>query len=95
VRRIDEAKIKLDPPVASTIFDDQFPQYRRRDWLPEMVRIHEALAPGLLRHPDVASDETRPYLLLLVRLHSNKSPLREASRMLEGIAVLVTQADEA
>lgn len=89
--RIVEAKSRPDAAAATTILEIILPQYTRRGWYQEAVRIYKALIPELIHLCDVAHDATREYLLPLFDIYGKQSLTEEASEMLKSITAIARQ----
>ena len=92
--RIEEAKSRPDTPAATTILEILLPQYTRRKWYQEAVRIYKALIPDLIDLCDLAHDATREYLLPLFEVYAKQSLTEEAADMLKSIVAIAQAKDD-
>ena len=92
--RIVEAKSRPDAAAATTILEIILPQYTRRGWYQEAVRIYKALIPGLIDLGDMAHDATREHLLPLFDVYGKLSLTEEATEVLKTITAIARQAGD-
>lgn len=92
--RIKEATSRPDAPAATTILEILLPQYTRREWYQEAVRIYKALIPEIVNLCDIAGDATREYLLPLFEVYAKQSLTEDAAEMLRTIVVVAEKAED-